>query len=347
MREAGISAGRSEFRIGFLSFARYICAMSTLDPATAAAADFYDAHYAASQPIVLQPGNKHFLGKPDRPFSCRFCGKAEPEVSFKDEAHAIPAAFGNTGLFSRYECDACNHLFGEGIENQLGNWSKPMRTLGRIRGRSGVPSIKQPGSEPGWRVDYADGGFKLKEYEDDPKFTIDQENKQLRFDLHRDTYTPVAVLKGLVKIGLTLLPEAELVNFKSAFAWIKEADHSKPFVTEFPIYRTFIPGPVRNDLIFLMLLRRRSGIDTVPYACLIFSYGHEVLQVFLPSPEQDACIHGKELQFPAFPNPGTADASRYGKPSVTPEDLTGRQPIRGQTIPFTLHFDAISEEASA
>ena len=94
---------------------------------------------------LLEPGMKLMLGSGERPRHCRFCGKDEPTVTFKDEAHAFPAAFGNTGLFSNYECDACNHLFGEGIENHLGNWTKPMRTLSQIRGRSGVPTIRSLG----------------------------------------------------------------------------------------------------------------------------------------------------------------------------------------------------------
>jgi hypothetical protein len=57
---------------------------------------------------------------------------------------------GNKSVESTYECDACNEIFGKGIENDLGNWSKPMRTLARIRGKSGVPTIKKTGDAPGW-----------------------------------------------------------------------------------------------------------------------------------------------------------------------------------------------------
>ena len=179
--------------------------MTEFPSATVAAADFYDKHYAGAEPIFLEPGMKLMLGSAERPRHCRFCGKDEPAVTFKYEAHALPAAFGNTGLFSNYECDACNHLFGEGIENHLGNWTKPMRTLSRIKGRSGVPTIKEPGPGEGWRVEYSDTGFHLKEYQNEPFFEVDEEAKQLRFELHRDTYIPVAALKGLVKIGLTLI----------------------------------------------------------------------------------------------------------------------------------------------
>ena len=112
--------------------------MTDLPAATIAAADFYDLHYAGAEPIFLEPGMKLMLGGGQRPRHCRFCGNDEPTVTFKDEAHALPAAFGNTGLFSNYECDTCNHLFGEGIENHLGNWTKPSLTLRRLSLLSGT-----------------------------------------------------------------------------------------------------------------------------------------------------------------------------------------------------------------
>lgn len=315
--------------------------MTELPQAALDAASFYDAHYAGADPIFLEPGNKLMLGDPGHPRRCRFCRREEPEVTFRDEAHALPASFGNTGLFSRYECDACNHLFGEGIENHLGNWTKPMRTLSRIRGRSGVPTIKKPGPDKGWRFEYDGSGFSLSEYEDDPFFEVDEAAKQLRFRLHRDTYVPVAALKGLVKIGLTLIPDVEVPNFRETYDWIREKDHTRNFVAEFPIYRTFVPGPMRNDLIVLILMRRRTGVDEVPYAFYTLAYGNEVLQVFLPSIEKDRCIDGRKLSFPAFPNPGSRDPARFGEPRLRVEHLTGRQPVKGETVPAVFGFDEI------
>ncbi|MFL9827873.1 HNH endonuclease [Rhodoplanes sp. SY1] len=317
--------------------------MTTLPAASVAAAEFYARNYDFAEPIFLEPGKKLFLGSDERPRHCRFCGKNEPEVTFKDEAHALPAAFGNTGLFSNYECDVCNHLFGEGIENHLGNWSKPMRTLSRIKGRSGVPTIKKPGPDKGWRVEYSDTGFQLTEYENEPFFEIDEGAKQLRFKLHRDTYIPIAALKGLVKIGLTLIPDVETQHFRETYDWIRDADHSRNFVKKFPVLRTFIPGPMRNDLIVLMIMRRRAGVDTVPYAFFTFGYGNEVLQVFLPSIPQDKCIAGKSLNLPPFPTPGAPDPVRHGRPKTKIEDLTGREPVKGEKVPIVLGFDSVSK----
>lgn len=313
--------------------------MTNLPAATLAAADFYDKHYVGAEPIFLQPGMKLMLGNSERPRHCRFCGNNEPAVSFRDEAHALPAAFGNTGLFSNYECDTCNHLFGQGIENDLGNWSEPMRTLSRIKGRNGVPTIKSPTTGKGWRVDYTNEGFQLKQYEDDPFFEIDEEAKQISFELHRDPYIPVAALKGLVKIGLTLIPEVETQHFCETFNWVRDTDHTRDFVAELPVIRTFIPGPMRNNLIVLMLMRRRAGVDTVPYAFFTFAYGNEVLQVFLPSPSQDKCIHGNPLTLMPFPTPGALCPARHGQPRVKVETLTGREPVRGEKVRVVLGFE--------
>ena len=216
-----------------------------------------------------------------------------------------------------------------------------MRTMSRIKGRNGVPTIKKPGPEKGWRVEYSATGFQLKEYEDEPFFEVNEETKQLRFELHRDTYIPVAALKGLIKIGLTLIPDAETQHFRETYDWIRDADHSRNFVGEFPVFRTFIPGPMRNDLIVLMLMRRRAGVDTVPYAFFTFAYGNEVLQVFLPSISQDKCIDGKPLSFPAFPTPGAPDPAVHGQSRVIVEQLTGRQPVKGEKVPAVFHFDSI------
>ena len=216
-----------------------------------------------------------------------------------------------------------------------------MRTLSCIKGRNGVPTIKKPRTDKGWRVEYSGTSFQLTEYKDEPFFEVDEQAKQLRFELHRDTYIPVAALKGLVKIGLTLIPDVETQHFRETYDWIRDTNHLHNFVAEFPVFRTFIPGPMRNDLIVLMLLRRRADIDTVPYACFIFGYGNEVMQVFLPSIAQDKCINGKPLTLPPFPTPRAPDPVCHVNPRTKVEDLTGREPVKGEKVPAVIGFGSV------
>ena len=310
------------------------------------ATEFYQANYVPLiSPLGLQHGKRITLGRKDDRI-CRFCKRNDTEVSFGMDAHVIPLSLGNKVLFSNYECNDCNQFFGGGIENDLGNWSKPHRTLARIRGKKGVPTIKNAGSEQGWRIEYDVDGFKFTEFGDEPHFVIDEENKKVSFQLQRDPYTPVAVFKALVCIGLTIMPEANLCNFAEALSWIRENDHSKSAVVECPILSTFVPGPMPNDLIFVALMQRHESVTDLPFAFMVLSYGNNVLQVFLPCPKQDRAIERRTLTIPPFPRPYGPDHKRYGYPRTAIWNLCGREEVRGETFPHEFGFDSMEAKDS-
>jgi hypothetical protein len=298
---------------------------------------FYQNKFQLLNSWFLEPGKKIVLpGTADR--ICRFCGGRPPDVTYRMEAHAIPESLGNKSLSTEYECDACNASFGGGIENDFGNWSKPTRTFARIRGKSGVPTLKK-GSSGGWRIEYGAAGFQISEYEDDPICEVDQNSKLITFRLKRDPYTPVAVLKAFVKMGLSLIPAAELHNFQSALSWIKQSDHGIGLVQDFPILYSFIPGPLPNDKIAVMTFRRKDGCEEVPYAFFVLGYGNEVFQVFLPSPERDLAIQGRQLTLYHFPTPYGEDPSKYGPVRRGQLNLTGREIVKGQVASIVVGFD--------
>lgn len=302
--------------------------------------EFYTQNYGMSNTLILYPGKRLNLG-PDRNRICRFCEKDETKTKFRLKAHAIPELLGNKSIFSNYECDDCNQFFGSGIENDLGNWTMPSRTFARIRGKSGVPSIKQNGTGQGLRIDYDDDGFHFKHFESDPHFDIDLENRQLKFELIRDVFTPVAVLKAFVKIGLTLLPPEEVPYFEEAVSWIREPDHTQRFVAKLPIFHTFRPGPMRNDLLGAMILRRKKSIVNLPYAFLMLSFGNDIYQVCIPCPQQDRTIHDKQLAIPPFPAPDGPDPEKYGNPRTRLIDLCGKIPVKGEIFPIVMGFDHV------
>jgi hypothetical protein len=144
------------------------------------ASKFYNDLYDPLGGGLIVPGKKDYLGDRNNR-CCRFCGKRFPEVTFRTEAHAIPELLGNKGLFTYDECDACNELFGSGIENDFGNWSKPMRTLNRIRGKTGVPTIK--GKDGSWRIESDPRGLNIDHKEEDPVFDVDEEKNEMTFRL--------------------------------------------------------------------------------------------------------------------------------------------------------------------
>ncbi len=298
------------------------------------AADFYDQHYTVRVKSLLVPDMKRVeIGDKENQV-CRFCKKGKPKVSFRSDAHAIPESLGNKTLFTNYECDSCNQKFGRGIENDFGIWSNIDRTLAGISGKNGVPTVK--GAD--WRVENESDHIKINRYDNASGFVLDEEKKQVRFDIEQGTYTPVAVLKTFVRIGLTLLPVEELPNFSEALDWIQEEDHTKSRLEKHPVIQTFQPG-MKLDGILAILLIRKAAVIGVPYAFLILAYGYKMFQVCLPS-LQNRSIYGRNLTLPRFPMPGI-DLASYGEARAGPLDLCGREKVKGKEFLLQFGFSQI------
>ncbi|KVQ35723.1 hypothetical protein WK03_35230 [Burkholderia cepacia] len=259
---------------------------------------FYLQHYTMLNMWNITPGVKVVLGS-SGPRVCRFCQRRAPEVTFRLKAHAIPEAFGNKGMVSRYECDECNKHFGSTIENDLGNWSLPMRTLLRISGKKGVPTLKN--ERDGWRIECDDGTeLKVSHNRIDSVFEVDEAQKLIRFNLKRGPFVPLGVRKALVKIGLTLLPDTEVQNFAESIKWIRDPQHSNEQMVRMPVLRTLRPGPMNGQMITAAVLRKSEPNSSLPYAFLILSVANETYQVMLPSPRLDPPLDDAPMQMPAF-----------------------------------------------
>ena len=187
---------------------------------------FFATNFTLAAGHLLEVGTKVELRSSEKGL-CRFCDRRAPAVTFKKEAHALPHALGNKSLTTDYECDECNEAFGQGIENDLGAWTLPIRWLAQIRGNGGLPKIKRS-SKGGWRFGFNEKGAAVTQRDGDDVFEIDEENRVVTFRLRRDPYYPVAVYKAFVKIALTIMPEEQLKHFATTIAWIRETDHSRP-----------------------------------------------------------------------------------------------------------------------
>ena len=148
----------------------------------------------------------------------------------------------------------------------------------------------------------------MKQGDADAPTEVDEDKKEITFEVPIDPYTPVAVLKAFVKMGLTLLPEEEVTNFRSALEWIRTKAHSAGFVFNgaiihpfFPVIQTFFPGSYGGDLIKLFVFRRKGDDLDIPYAFMVLCYGNWMYQVFLPAPEREEEIYGKKLRIPILP----------------------------------------------
>ncbi len=302
---------------------------------------FYEENYASIGQWILDPAKKVVL-RSSQSGVCRFCGLRAPNVTFRNEAHAIPECTGNRSLTTEYECDDCNKFFGLGIENDFGNWSKAQRALSGVRGKKKVPTLKG-GSRRPWRVEHDSSGITVTQDENEPVAVVNEVTKEITLTVSQDQYTPVAVLKTFAKMALSLLPEEELPNFRVALAWIRNPDHQVGFANTraFPVLYTFVPGntPLIESAI---LLRRRADNLSVPYVSFVLTYGNEVFQTVLPSSERDAVLSGQKVKFRYFPNPYELDGDLKSAAPMQREliDLTGSLPLKGETMHTVLRYDS-------
>lgn len=292
---------------------------------------FYSQNYRKIAGWVLEPGKKIILGDQENQ-RCRFCGKRAPETSFRLSAHALPESLGNKSLFSAYECDECNAFFGNGIENDFDNWSKPMRTFAHIRGKSGILPFRHEAVSR-----HSDSKPLPSQFEDDPLIAIDLHTRKTVLQLRRDVHTPLAVLKAFVKMGLSVLPDSEMVNFTQALNWIRKRDHLDGFV--FPVMHTFAPGLIPNDRINVLLIRRKDGSSAAAYMFFILAYGNEMFQVMLPSPGRDLLSGAASSAENLVPYPLPPPSARFEPPSFQPLDLSGQQLVHGETVSLPIDED--------
>jgi HNH endonuclease len=261
---------------------------------------FYEHHYRPCVDWSFQPKDKIFLG--DRTSGiCRFCGKTQPEVTFRKEAHALPQAIGNKTLLTYYECDSCNLGFGQGCENDFGNWSLPMRTMARICGNNGIPTVKL-GPEGAWRIERHADGLSLSLTETEGFYEDDPARNALKIHLRRSPYRPVMVVKALFKMALSIMPEEEMPNFQNTLHLIRPEMPIAPLKGPVPFFYTFIGGPIASDRITVVILIRKSDDFVLPYCFFVLMYGNEMLQIAVPSFEKDSQNFGKTMDIKRFPS---------------------------------------------
>lgn len=298
---------------------------------------FYAANYRLVDPnIGLLPTDKRYLR--DRAAkTCRFCRKSEPEVKFTQETDALPEATGNKSLITDYECDTCNDKFGRGIDTEFGKWSKPLRTFYQVRGKDGVPTLKREGPT-GWRIELKQDGFVFQQHEDNPVVDVDEANDRVTIEVPIDRHVPIAVFKAFVKMALSLLPGAEVEDFKLTFQWLQETIHTRPFHPDIArLYYTFTPGPRPFEGVTTFLFIRKETAPPLPHCVFVIAFGNECYQMFVPCPVKDRALDGTKVQMPILPTPYHSIDSPFGE--LTPPrtyDLSGTEPTRG-TIKRIFH----------
>jgi len=290
-------------------------------------------------------GKKHFIG-PKVPIKCRFCNLSVPEVTFRNQAHAIPELLGNRQLIVTDECDSCNSFFATALEDHLGKRLKPFRTLGMVKGKNGHPSYLSP--DKNVRIDVKSPvEFAFYHSQDSAFMVNNEEKKEISINLNIERHIPCAAYKALVKIALSLMPNSYLTDFSDSLLWIRQSNHQHMLVSPLIVYASFVPGFAPFSKTSVLLLRKNVGnVKTeLPNCQLILNFGNLQLQLIIPtrldSPSQS---HMSEFQF-CFPRIKTGFELNwpFGQVQYLDWDLSDNEAVEPQDTPIKIYYQKMED----
>jgi hypothetical protein len=278
------------------------------------------------------------------PQVCRYCGKTSPDVTFLNVSHAFPEQIGNKKLVDLRECDSCNVHFATTAEDHFGKWTLANRAVGRIKGKKNkVPSYELDG----FRIDHKQGELTIRIPDGDPRVKLDPKGKHLEMVFERQSYVPMGVFKCFVKMALAVLPEPEASECQHLKDWLLQPTHSyesfpfKPLM----VYTQFVPGPLPNDKVTYILLRRKAGVTGSPYLFFMVQYANYVHQIALPMPARDMTDVETTMQLYYFPHPWDTPEHKqtFGGTTLRQEDLSSPEVKRADVHSIRFGFEKLRE----
>ena len=241
--------------------------------------NFFDENYIEEIfDFELNSGEKpHKLGGNGTKI-CRFCKRKEPEVRFSKVAHCIPRFLGNQRWISNYDCDECNENIFSKMEGDLQKFLQLPLVINRIRGRYGVPTLKDSQI---LRIEYDTEKKTIIIKCKDEDFDIDCESGSfiLNSDAKTQAFVPINIAKILVKCVCSVLDEATFNReCSTTLKWLID---DKIKMNKFPIVTIFQPGPLSQQGGRLRVFIRKTNIKS-PFIWCVLELGAFQCQFFVP-----------------------------------------------------------------
>ncbi len=265
----------------------------------------FSEHYELHRSI--EDVAEKFLKSPENK-TCRFCGKAYPELFFQTIPHIIPELFGRNNWTSNFECDECNKRF-QRVETDMSTMIQHYLSILRIKTKKGVPTFQSFKRSDEYSTFIKLIGEKLHinfgANVDD--FKYDEENNSISLFLRTRKFRPFSIYKTFLKIGISLLSHEELATNDHYLPFLNSVEpinDGRQFWTCFrQILKTsYFPTPKAN------LYKAKNtivGETEFPEYILIVYFSNVVFQFFLPISKQNMNEHSSSNKlvieiFPAF-----------------------------------------------
>lgn len=235
-------------------------------------------------PVIDQgfgPTSSPIIVDPDFPRGvCRFCEREAGAVTFRKEAHAIPAALGNKNVISKSECDECNRKYGESIEIDLANFLGPLRTIFGIQGRKGVPTFRRR-IETSAPIRYREKNTILMNEEGTDDAVIlhpGADGESLACDIEYPPFELASVGRALARMALFHIRAGKHSSFRHILEWVRGDVPWQP-----TIYEVMWGGGVSPEGLFSVLAPPLEERDCSMIVCCVFA----CMAYLLPLPKND------------------------------------------------------------
>lgn len=290
---------------------------------------------------ILKPNHGLlYLGDKNRKI-CRFCGRKEPDVSFKLIAHAFPESIGNKALATYYECDACNQKFGRTIENQynifFGLFHTLMNTNGqKLKFKTPAPEENYNINQLSWESISESEGRSLvfrQAYDNNYSFQINEKTKEVTYTYKIPSYTPISVFMCLVKMAVSVIPQLDLYIVEDTINWMKSNPTCNFYSNGKKLFIRFkmIPGFNVTKYPHFIIYKRKNTCFTLPYLLFNLTYGCLSLLIEVPTKNAvDTSIADKNMPFTPLP---------FYTSSEWIEDFSESATMRNRTMSVNLNYD--------
>lgn len=224
---------------------------------------------------VFDKNTKKTIGERDKSKRvCRFCGKKQPEVTFKSVAHAVSEALGNKKIVLNEECDDCNSKFGSLVEIHLIEYLRFMCVFFGIKGKEKVPEIKEPEKFPipegGKNFSIKnDGTIEIKYFQTDENEKA-QDDLPLNFVFRSDIdVIDQNIYKTLCKYALSVIDSEHIPAFSETIKWLngEKAASKLPKLTMLVTNAFYDPHPRLT-----LYIRKTGADDKLPFLVAELSF---------------------------------------------------------------------------
>lgn len=220
------------------------------------------------------------------------------------------------------------------LDDHLANFLGVWKTFSQVKGKKGIPAYRIKKSSI---TATSNGLVVIKSYLDAPLVRENKDAKEWSIAAVRRPYIPLNVFKCMAKMGLSIMPENEMMHFHKTIEWLMNEDKLFDYL---PLLYEYVPKQNAFKRVTAVLLKRKETVfENVPYMYFFLIIKNLRLQIYIPQCERDKKMTGKVTIY-HFPSPYSFLSHPSVKPQLGIYDLSSAEMIRNHPDLLTFSYES-------